>query len=213
MRRVAMRSCYHFICAVLLSVGVVSTALAERTIVIIRHAEKPSQGLGQLSCRGLNRSLALPPILLGRYGQPVAIYAPNPAIKKNDKGIAYAYVRPLATIEPLAVAAGLPVMLDWGMSDTAQLAKVILAKTDGTQIVAWEHHWGETLARQLLSELGKDPAIVPTWSDSDFDGIFIIRGVQDVQGKERITFSRETENLQNLSEQCPNSPIALPRNK
>lgn len=49
-------------------------ALADSTIVILRHGEKPGRGLGQLSCQGLNRALALPPILLSRYGVPVAIY-------------------------------------------------------------------------------------------------------------------------------------------
>ena len=54
------------------------------TILIIRHGEKPAAGLGQLSCRGLNRSLALPEVLIRRYGAPTALYAPNPAIQKAD---------------------------------------------------------------------------------------------------------------------------------
>ena len=34
------------------------------TIVCIRHGEKPLLGLGQLTCKGLNRALALPQVLL-----------------------------------------------------------------------------------------------------------------------------------------------------
>jgi hypothetical protein len=41
------------------------------TIVLIRHGEKPDSGLGQLTCKGLNRALALPALLIGRYGKPV----------------------------------------------------------------------------------------------------------------------------------------------
>ena len=211
MQRLIRQFSYRFICGMLLLSGTASPASAERTIVIIRHAEKPNQGLGQLSCRGLNRSLALAPMLLERYGRPIAIYAPNPAIKKNDNGIAYAYVRPLATIEPLAISAGLPVTLDWGMSDTEPLARMILAKANGTQIIAWEHHWAETLARQLLSKLGEDPTVVPTWGDSDFDGIFVIRGIKDAQNKEQITFSREAETLPDLSDQCPHQRAIAPQ--
>jgi hypothetical protein len=30
------------------------------TIIFIRHGEKPLSGLGQITCQGLNRALALP---------------------------------------------------------------------------------------------------------------------------------------------------------
>ena len=36
---------------------------ATQTLVFIRHGEKPDEGLGQLSCQGLNRALALPPVI------------------------------------------------------------------------------------------------------------------------------------------------------
>ena len=110
-------------------------AQADTTIVILRHGEKPALGLGQLTCQGLNRSLALPSVLESRYGTPNAIYAPNPAVLKKDKGLDYAYVRPLATIEPTAIRAGLPVNVDWGMENIAPLAQRLLASTSGTQLV------------------------------------------------------------------------------
>src|SRR5580698_4120771 len=70
------------------------------TIVCIRHGEKPPGGLGQLTCRGLNRALALPEVLLKKFGMPQFIFAPNPTQKADPGG--YYYVRPLATIEPTA---------------------------------------------------------------------------------------------------------------
>jgi hypothetical protein len=73
---------------------------AATTIVLVRHAEKPEDGLGQLNCQGLNRALALAPVIAKSFGRPDAIYAPNPSHQKEDAGKPYDYIRPLATIEP-----------------------------------------------------------------------------------------------------------------
>ena len=188
-----------------------SHAQADTTIVIVRHGEKPAQGLGQLTCQGLNRSLALAPVLLTSYGKPVAIYAPNPAVLKTDNGIPYAYVRPLATIEPLAIRVGLPVNLEWGMADIEPLAAQILASPPGTHVVAWEHHWGEALARHLLARLGGDPADVPRWDDSDFDSVFVIRAGEEGNGSKRVAFSHEQEGLDGMSESCSSEPPGVHR--
>jgi hypothetical protein len=174
-----------------------SQARADTTIVIIRHGEKPAQGLGQLTCQGLNRSLALAPRLLASYGKPVALYATNPAQKKKDHGIPYAYVRPLATIEPLAIRSGMPVNLDFGMTDIEPLAAQLTA-TSGTKVVAWEHHW---------AQMGANPASVPRWADDDFDSIFVIRENDSEGGSRQVTFSHEYEGLNGLPMACP-SPVA-----
>jgi hypothetical protein len=87
------------------------------TIVFVRHGEKPNGGLGQLNCRGLNRSLALPAVIAKTFGRPSAIFAPNPADQKNDDGEPYDYVRPLATIEPTAISLGLPVHASIGVDN------------------------------------------------------------------------------------------------
>lgn len=183
-----------------------SSVQADTTIVIVRHGEKPAQGLGQLTCRGLNRSLALAPLLLSRYGNPVAIYAPNPALLKLDNGIPYAYVRPLATIEPLAIRAGLPVNVEWGMTAIEPLAARILASPTGTHVVAWEHHWGESLARHLLIRLGGNPGEVPRWAEADFDSIFVIYVSESERGSRRVTFSHEQQGLNGLPESCSEGP-------
>ena len=187
--------------SIVLSCLLLSLAHADSTIVIVRHGEKPAKGLGQLSCHGLNRSLALAPVLLSQYGKPVVIYAPNPADKKTDKGESYAYIRPLATIEPLAIRVGLPVNIDWGMTDTSQLTKTLLAQTDGLQVVAWEHHFAEKLAKNLLAELGGNPEEVPGWDDTDFDSIYVIRVVGQDKDRHGI-FTHEYEGLNRLSDGC-----------
>jgi hypothetical protein len=183
-----------------------SSANAEITIVIVRHGEKPDLGLGQLTCRGLNRSLALAPVLLSRYGKPAAIYAPNPSIAKDEHGISYAYVRPLATIEPLAIRVGKPVNIQWGMTDIEPLAARLLAAPAGTYVVAWEHHWGESLTRTLVSRLGSDPRDVPQWEDTDFDSVYVVRTSTGENGVRHATFSHDQEGLDGLPEECGYGP-------
>lgn len=191
----------------LLFPGLPGTASADKTIVIVRHGEKPPQGLGQLTCKGLNRSLALPPVILARYGKPAAIYAPNPAILKKDKGVPYAYVRPLATIEPLAVRSALPVDLEFGMTQVDPLAGKLIAAPDGTLVVAWEHHWGEALARRLVARLGGDPDVVPVWRDDDFDSIYVIHVGDAVTGRGRPTFRLDREGLDGMPDACTEAAI------
>jgi hypothetical protein len=95
---------------------------AVETIALIRHGEKPHQGLGQLNCQGLNRALALPQIIARRFGKPDFIFTPNPSDRKMDAGVAYDYVRPLATVEPTAISFGLPVDASLRISDIGTAA-------------------------------------------------------------------------------------------
>jgi hypothetical protein len=83
---------------------------AVETIVLVRHGEKPDKGLGQLDCHGLNRALALPPVIAKTFGRPSAVFAPDPSQQREDYGVSYDYVRPLATIEPTAIFSGCPSM-------------------------------------------------------------------------------------------------------
>lgn len=129
---------------------------------------------------------------------------PNPAIKKDDKGVSYAYVRPLATIEPLAIRVGLPVIIDQSMTEITPLATKLLERKDGIQIVVWEHHWAEKLARQLLVSAGGNPDEVPRWSDADFDSLFVIRLSDGSSGNRQATFAQERQGLEHLSDLCPN---------
>ncbi|HMF59499.1 MAG TPA: hypothetical protein VK595_03970, partial [Vicinamibacterales bacterium] len=60
---------------------VAGNARAEQTIVFMRHGEKPSGGLGQLTCQGFNRALELPTVLVAKFGKPDYLYAPSPAVQ------------------------------------------------------------------------------------------------------------------------------------
>ena len=185
-------------CSVLMT-GV--SAHADVRLVMFRHAEKPGAGLGQLSCQGLNRSLALPRVLLAAYGPPAALYAPNPGVPKDDDGVSYNYLRPLATIEPTAIRAGLPVDTSLGWTDIGGLqAELLKPSHDGQTIyVAWEHHELEALARNILKARGGDPGVVPRWPGDDFDTVYVI--TLGTQGETR--FKTESEGLNNQSAACP----------
>lgn len=49
-----------------------------QTLVFLRHAEKPGEGLGQLNCQGLNRALDLATLLPERFGNADFVFAANP---------------------------------------------------------------------------------------------------------------------------------------
>ncbi|MBV8660024.1 MAG: histidine phosphatase family protein [Burkholderiales bacterium] len=185
-----------------------SDALASETIVMMRHGEKPDGGLGQLNCKGLRRALALPGVLAAKYGRADAVFAPNPAALKNDQGTMYAYIRPLATIEPTAIRLGLPVNVAIGYEDVAGLQAALLAPAlrDSTVFVAWEHREIEVLAKAMLKSVGGADDEVPTWKGNDFDSLYVMRVSQGDDGKPRIQFSVEHQGLDGLADSCPELP-------
>jgi hypothetical protein len=68
------------------SAAIIGCADAQETIVAIRHAEKPATSLGRPTCKGLNRALALPKVLIPRYGKPDRIYALDPGTRIGQLG-------------------------------------------------------------------------------------------------------------------------------
>jgi hypothetical protein len=171
------------------------------TIVAIRHGEKPPEGLGNLSCRGLNRALALPNVLLSKYGKPEFIFAPNPT-EKVDGG--KFYVRPLVTIEPTAIRCQLPVNTAYGYSQIDQLADELKKHAYGHALVfvAWEHLFLDKFAQLMVKSYGGDPTQVPSWLGDDYDTIFVLR-ITHQNGHEKLAFSVDHEGLNDLSDSCP----------
>ncbi len=181
-----------------------AAATGAQTIVFMRHGEKPEAGLGQLNCQGFNRALALPSVLTKLFGKPAAIFAPNPSQRKRDDGISYDYIRPLATIEPTAIALGMPVDTRFGYDDIdglkAELEKPAYAGK--LVFVAWEHKQIVKLARQLLSDNGGDDDAVPKWHGEDFDSLYVLRigGGKSGLG---ASFEKMAEGLDGRSATCP----------
>jgi hypothetical protein len=172
------------------------------TIVAIRHGEKPAAGLGNLNCKGLNRALALPEVLLSKYGEPQFVFAPNPA-ERYDGGD-YNYVRPLVTIEPTAIRCQLPVNTEFGYNQIDDLAKELRRPEyqRATIFIAWEHGELDNFAKLLVASYGGDPGQVPFWSEKDYDTIFVLR-IRHGKDHDTIAFSVDHEGLINLSDKCP----------
>ncbi len=182
-----------------------ASAQLVETIVSFRHGEKPAGGLGQLTCRGLNRALALPAVLFAKYGTPQFLFAPNPTQRVDGKNHAeYFYVRPLATIEPLAIRCGLPVNTQFGYLEIKGL-EIELQKPEyrnATIFVTWEHGLLDDFVKDLVKSHGGDARQVPPWPHDDFDSIFVVK-ITRSEGRESVAFAIDHENLNNLSDTCP----------
>ena len=184
------------------AVGMTGTNV--ETIVCIRHGEKPLGGLGQLTCRGLNRALALPDVLLAKYGTPEFIFAPNPTQKVDDRGGDYYYVRPLITIEPTAIRCGLPVNTEFGFKQIKGLQDELEKPKywNATVFIAWEHLNLDKFVKHLVKADGGNSDQVPIWPEKDYDSIFLIK-ITHSDGHESVAFSIDHEGLNNLSDDCP----------
>lgn len=200
---------------VVLAAACVAPAFGQNTtetIVLFRHGEKTAQELGQLNVRGLNRSLALPKVLLGKYGKPDFLFAPNPAdeITARD-GSMYCYIRPLATIEPTAITLGMPVNTTIGFSDIDQLQSELTKPKYANSVVfvAWEHIMEDRFAKNLMSSYSKDASLVPEWPNNDYDSLFVIRLTRS-DNTIAATFTLDHEGLNGkLSDTFP-SPTPAP---
>lgn len=172
------------------------------TFVFIRHAEVPVAGLGQLSCRGLNRAIALVQRLPRRVGPPQAVFAPSPAVQKMESGQAYSYVRPLATVTPLAVQYGLPVQAQIGYDDAKGLANALDAADlrGRTVVIAWDHRTLPEAVRLILDRHQGPSASVPAWRGSDFDSIYVVRVPAN---KGPAAFIQMSQELDRLPQTCP----------
>ncbi|CAI2510872.1 histidine phosphatase family protein [Serratia liquefaciens] len=171
------------------------SALAQETLIFMRHGEKPANDSGQLTCKGLNRALALPDVLLDRYGKPDFIFAAGP--KENKTGSS---LRALSTIMPTAVRVGLPIGIQFHADDIAGLQQELLSdKYQNSRIfIAWEHKNLDKAVKNIVAARGGDANLVPEWPGSDFDSIFVV--TLD-QGK--VSFRQEREGLTQLAESCP----------
>jgi hypothetical protein len=181
------------------------TEKAVETIVFIRHGEKPEGGFGQLNCQGLNRALALAPIIAKSFGRPDAIFAPNPSRPKEDAGRLYDYVRPLATIEPTAIWFGLPVDVSLDFQDKEGLQAALenrrMPDHNVFVFVAWEHRQIAPIVRALLAAHGADAEMVKKvqdWDRKDFDSMYVV-----TISETKATFDQKHEGLDGQPDRCP----------
>jgi hypothetical protein len=189
--------------AILLLAVASGEARADQTIVFFRHGEKPSGGYGQLTCQGFNRALALPLVLTGKFGTPDVLYAPSPAVKVTDTAGSFYYVRPLATIEPLAIKLGMPVNTKYGYNaiSTLQTALISTGYADATVFVAWEHLQLQKLVQNIMTTYGGGEK-VPAWGSTDYDSLYVVK-VNYSGTTPNAQFYRDVEGLNGQPTACP----------
>ncbi|WP_158150848.1 histidine phosphatase family protein [Pantoea ananatis] len=181
-----------FACTVLVPLS----AEADSTYVFFRHGEKPDNASGQLTCKGLNRALKLPAVLLSRYGNPDALYASAPKEDKTGSSL-----RPLSTLIPLAVQVSRPVILRFHADKPRKLVSDLLnEKRVPLTMIAWEHKNLFIAARTLVEKTGGDAGLVPDWPSADFDSIYVVK-IDDRQHFK--SFTQDAEGLNDVSSQCP----------
>jgi hypothetical protein len=155
------------------------------TVVLFRHAEKPKKG-DNLTCQGLNRSLALPAVLNARFGLPEATYVPSMVTGDNT-----AHSRMFQTMIPFAAKYNLPLTTKFAEDQTGQLANEVLTRK-GVVMIVWEH--------KLIPDIARALGIRDTdlrWPGDDYDSIWIITFKHGVAHLER-----SAEGL-NPAEACP----------
>ena len=191
---------------VVLFVLVVSAgqARAEQTIVFLRHGEKPSGGYGQLTCQGFNRSMALPAVLLAKFGTPNYLYAPNPANKITDSAGSFYYDRPLATLEPLAVKLTKDIWSKYGYTNISSLQSSLITptKNNTTAFVAWEHLYLQRVVQNIMNQYGGG-VTVPAWASGDYDSLYVVRVTYRSDGTILATFHQDSEGLNGQPTACP----------
>ena len=191
------------------------------TIVCIRHGEKPRPGLGNLDVQGLNRALALPDVL-GRYGTPAYIFAPDPAEDKVNEsanvtdGTSRApvcYVRPLLTIGPTAIRYGLPINTAYGFKHIDELEKELDRPVYRSSVifVAWEHIEAEKFMRNEVRDHAGNPDTVPVWPGNDFDSIYVAQIIRKGDAPAIVVFHVDHEGLNGLSTAFPHPAAVVPQ--
>lgn len=159
-------------------------------VVIIRHGEKPDKG-DNLSCKGLNRALALAHVLDTVTGKPDYIYVPTIKVGKKTSSD-----RMFQTVSPFAIQQNLDINTNYAETDSTGAAKDVLKK-QGMVLMVWEHTNIPPLARAL----GVPGQL--SWSGKDFGSIWIIDYRTSKKGHLKFkSFHIEQENI-NPSDTCP----------
>ncbi len=150
-----------------------------QTLVFLRHAEKPGEGLGQLNCQGLNRAIDLATLLPQRFGKADYVFAANPTrhVEEGSEDQSYSYIRPLMTITPSAIRLGLPVNIDYAANDTDELAAELVSEKyrNATVYTAWSHGYLPALINAVAGKaLGDQRVITEDWDGDDFDTLYVL---------------------------------------
>jgi hypothetical protein len=145
------------------------TQLANATVLIIRHAEKPESG-SSLTPEGFARAEKYAHYFLPFHidGAPLSI---NALYAGQDSANS---IRPRLTLEPLSHASGLPLNTQFPTTDPESLAHALMTSPHGDHVlIAWRH--GKIPS--LLKALSADPMqLLPDgkWPDTVYDWVIFL---------------------------------------
>jgi hypothetical protein len=151
-------------------------------IMLIRHAEKPTDALSGVSEDGNQNPEEL--IVRGwqRAGALVRFFAPaagafsDPRLATPDtifaSGIAHHSnsLRPQHTIQPLAQLLNLTPNLSYAKGDENDLAAAVL-RSSGVVLIAWQHEAIPAIVNQIV---GNSSTCPQTWLDTRFDLVWVL---------------------------------------
>jgi hypothetical protein len=122
------------------------------TILLIRHAEKLTDGQMDLSPVGFERAKVIPELFGGpaphNLPRPDFLFATHVSKKSN---------RPVETITPLSVALKLPIDSTYADDDYASLAKLLLSGKYAGKVVLVAWHHGKLSSPRRLASLPNPP--------------------------------------------------------
>ncbi|MFF2322747.1 hypothetical protein ACFVTJ_16990 [Agrobacterium sp. NPDC058088] len=100
-----------------------------------------------------------------------------PSHLKQDDGKTFAYVRPIATIEPTVIANGPPVETAIGYHGVDALVEALAPVDHEARVtfVAWEQKTLVKAAKSLMKVVGGNPGDAPKWPSDDFDSLYILK--------------------------------------
>lgn len=138
-------------------------------VIIIRHAEKQSEGY-ELSLKGRERAEALAPFFMGNdlvtgFGVPNVIFAQTPSA-------AYPSMRSFETVAPLAKALKVSIHKEFEHLQYPQLVETIKKNPayDGKVVlICWEHHVIPEIAKLFGAK-----NVPEKWHGDVFDRIWVV---------------------------------------
>jgi hypothetical protein len=159
------------------------SGLADATVLIIRHAEKPDSGRG-LSPEGEARAQAYVGYFQHLTLNGVA-FRPEALIATADSSDS---ARERLTLAPLSQALGIPLDLRFGSRHIAGLAQALTSEAHGKSVLI---AWRQGTMPDLIEALGGEPTILPYghWPDHVFDAVVVFRYDHDgkfIPGSEQL---------------------------
>jgi hypothetical protein len=143
--------------------------LANNTVLIIRHSEKPDTGTG------LNAAAEARARLYTKYFQPFQEEGLSIQVDSLYAGAdSKSSMRPRLTLEPLSKSSGMPLHSNIGTKDSELLVQALRTEAHGRHpLIVWRH--GEIPT--LLRAFGASPEeLLPNgqWPDEVFDWVIVV---------------------------------------